>query len=240
MKKLLPLLLVAMLALTACAPAAPVDDSQDGTSVTTSMKSEPAPSEPDAGAPAQEDMEYEVFITESTYIAVVLTNTTGVLLGGLEVEVTFMKDGSMIGTERGEYFMVSPGRKLAYEFPKPRDADRNYVAFDDVEVNIKTDDFMAFTEFDEADLKVEHSQGAEDIIIRVTNEGETQVDYVKFAILYYTNGEVNGIGIVTVLEELQPGDTATNSTLFSPRKVEGRGDVEYDDYELLLVEANTW
>lgn len=186
-------------------------------------------------SPAAENADYLLFETEMHYIAVLVENTSGEEIGEMRVEATFFKDGLMLDSTDDIYYAVPPGRVLVCEFPKPTDAQYKPVEYDDIQINILPVTEFYFTDVGDQ-ITTTHNMGAKGIVVQATNHSEFEISLLTYGILYTRGDKVVGIDHVSKLGI--PVGTSVTLTTSTPQK-QGGGALEYDGYEIYLINAHT-
>lgn len=181
--------------------------------------------------------EYQLFSTDTDSAIVILKNTTGKVLNELSVELVFYKGDKMLSVENESYFGIPPNRELAYSFSKPRDEKLKLVEYDDVEVNIYfVDDKLFFNDVGEQ-VSTMHNIGAQNIIIKAENNGEKDIDYLKFGVVYFVGNEVVGFDMAVTSDTISSGKSVTLDADF-PNNSDYKK-INFDDYVVYLLEAHT-
>ena len=178
---------------------------------------------------------YEV--TETSDILVRTENTSGKMLGSVTIQASYFKEDNMIGAEEETYYQIPNGRKLAYKIPKPVDEDYNLVDFDEVKLNITTtEDEGFFVDVSDA-LKIEHNKGASEIMINCMNvSSDTDINYLKFQVIYYQGDEAISSEIAVDSETIAPGQSRVLKADFP---FDSNYDpMSFDRYEVLLSECH--
>lgn len=148
----------------------------------------------------------------------------------LNVEVEFYNDAGLIDTAKERLYGVGPKSKIAFEI---YDSPEEYTTY---KVFITAEDLSSYKCYVD---KIDTKDSVEDkkVTVKVTNNSDDVVDYIKISVVYYKKKKVVGIaeGIVSSLKSGK-SDNLNVYTAFD----KDYNEVEYDTYKVFVNEAYSY
>lgn len=162
-------------------------------------------------------------------MAVIITNNNEFVIPDLDVTVVFYKDGSMIDSDKDGHDALYPGNPVASNIEVPENAD-------DFEVIIDVDwvygePYRNYVE----NVKVESNIGNDNVMIKFTNTGETDIDELEYIVLFYKNGKFVGTSGCEDVMGFFAGTTIIEKAENWYHSLK-----DFDDYRILINQAHNF
>lgn len=105
--------------------------------------------------------------------------------------VYYDADNQMIDKSSAANYHFEKGKECVLFFYAPIDSDYNYVAYDHYKITYSAS-AISFTKSNLKDIKIESNIGADNVMVEVTNDGDSTCEYTQIYIIFYKDGEVVG------------------------------------------------
>ena len=148
----------------------------------------------------------------------------------MKIEVEFYtEDGTIAGSGSEDFQGVGANCEVATEIYGTPDKWDNYKIYADVEET----DVSSYVD----KVEVKHSNNKKNIVVQVTNNSESDIDYIEVAVVYY-QGETP-VGLEDGLQsDTKPGRSANFNIYFASDKK--YNDVKFDTYKVFVNEAYSY
>ena len=220
-------ILAATLACLIIAGLSGCGDEQTTSSIYTASSSEPSSTV--SNYFGGEEIPHQLYTTPGSSLVVIGTNESGEQKATVQVQVSFLKDGSVVASETDSYRQVPNGKKMAFSFPLPED-------YDDMQVNFTTSvDSPENIESLSSYLQTSSSREADGVAVVCKNTGETEMNFIKLQVVYYQKNKVVGCERTVTTEALPAG---SEISLKAPLpQTEAGSEISFDQYEVIPVEV---
>lgn len=175
------------------------------------------------------DIPYQLYTTPGSSLVVIGTNESGEQKAAVQVQVSFLKDGSVVASETDSYRQVANGKKMAFSFPLPDD-------YDDMQVTFTTsEDSPESIEDLSANLQTSANRETDGVAVICKNTGETEMNFIKLQVVYYQKNKVVGCERTVTTEALPAG---SEISLKAPLpQTESGAEISFDQYEVVPAEV---
>lgn len=205
------------------------DDEQETQKITTEENIKPQP----VFKKTDGDFPYEVHDSLNGNILVKFTNNTSATQT-IELEAVYYKGENMIYAKEEQAIRIVGAKQTSCStLKKPVDEEENPIAYDRIEIDIagKANDYYK-NRLDK--VSIEHNMGAKDIIIKVTNNGEDEINLISFSVLLYKDG------VIKAVPDIFETDLQAGSSRAMAVEIPFGSDVkpiEFDRYEVVITTA---
>lgn len=106
--------------------------------------------------------------------------------------VYYDASGTIVGTAEDENYYFEPGRECALKLNGPYNSDYENIPYSSYKLKISAEPAPSWMTSMLPYLKAEGSFGSDNLIVTVSNSGNTDLDTVYLAVVYYKDGKVVG------------------------------------------------
>lgn len=184
-----------------------------------------------------EDVSYELAEFDDRALVVLKNNGTEPVIG-LKVLATFYDAGNTMLTSKECFVEITtPGAMSVAEFDYYDTDITGKTDYDHIDIQLSKEKYSFTRTFLPAESFVVETNQTEkkDLLVKVTNQGETDADMIQITAVFYKNGEIIGYNTNSMIN-VQAGNYDTK-TLYGAYQYQEDGTTvseEYDSYEVYL------
>lgn len=135
----------------------------------------------------------------------ILTNNYKYPVSLVATMVYFDDSGKMIGKSSAGNYHFASGKQCALEFTGPYDSNYNNVPYTRYEVSYSIEETTRISNLN--DLSYESNIGIDNVMVKVTNNGEQESEFTIVSVVFYSGNNVVGIES-NYIDTVSPGSSS--------------------------------
>lgn len=142
--------------------------------------------------------------------------------------VYYDENGNMLGKSANDNYYFEKGKECAFYFYGPYDSDYKNVAYSSYKITYTAEAVSSMTSH-LSDISVTSNIGADNVMVEVTNTGETETEFTIVSVVFYKGGipvgydytyaDVEGPGSTDYIDFSFPYDNDYNTIMIDDYKV---------------------